>query len=278
MKEWSPVLLAALLTSLLWGCSKEEGGGDDDDMVDDDDMLDDDDSADTTPTWSYYTVDSRFEAAGGVEGGTAMIRVQVAFHGEDTQVICRQSLVLTGEYTHGTNQSDELFEYTDQLVVPERVESSTGDCPVSLGTSAADLMDLSQWSLFPLAFVSCDSVEANPDLGAMYLVEQSGLIIPEEIPWTFENVCKYLGGAASYFYGLGEVEAIWLRPCSLGEFDEQANAALVYHVPRDTTHTEAWALSGFSHVGQDNASEPVEGLDGTYDLSFLWSQQLTVEG
>ncbi len=275
MEARSPFLVAALMATSLWGCAADKGDGADDDVVEDDDDAADDDTAGTTPAWSYYTIGIRFEATGGTEGGAATIRFHVTFHEDETTGYCQQTLIVAAEYTHGADQSDELFEYIDQSIAPERIESTNGDCPASLEISATDLLDLSQWSLFPLAFVSCDSVAANPDLAAMELVEPS--MWPEDPILSFEYVCEKIGDAARYFKGLGETEAIWLRPCDVGEFDAQSNEALVYLVPRDTSHTQAWALAGFSHVGEENTGEPVEGLEGTYDLSILWPPHFSVE-
>jgi hypothetical protein len=109
----------------------------------------------------------------------------------------------------------------------------------------------------------------------MELVEPS--MWPEYPILSFEYVCEKIGDAAIYFKGLGETEAIWLRPCNVGEFDAQASAALVYLVPRDTSNTQAWALAGLSHVGAENAFEPVEGVEGTYDLFALWPLTFSVE-
>lgn len=281
MKARFPYVATLLMAFSLWGCATDhEVISDDDTLVSDDDVSDDDVSDDDTeendPLWLYYTTEIRFDAAGSEEGGLAEVDLRAAFHDAEDQVLCHQSFDIIGEYTHGVGHSDELFEYTDQLIVPEQMAPSHGDCPDSLGSTAEDIAAMLEWSLFPLAFVSCDSVADHSELGSMFLAE------PQHSPYplrdlTFESVCEYFGPAASYYYGLGEAEAVWLRPCSDGEFDEEAPIDLVYFVPHDTTHTEAWALSGISLVGAGNTDEPVEGLMGGYDVVTLWPQVFEVD-
>ena len=278
MRVW-----AAILALLFAACSSQCACTDpaevgDDDVQADDDVMGDDDSGNGQQQfeWAYQEIDIRFEATGGVGGGPSTIRVMATFFGEQDELICEQEIMLQGDYTYGIEQSDELFRYTDELIVPVAAEETADDCPGDLDVSVERLQDLWEWSLFPLAFVSCEAVGADPELAAMQLYPPDPF--DELLDGTFGAVCDHLGPAVSYLYETGVHEAVWLRPCNHGEFDELAGLSLHYLEPADTTNTKAWALAGLSAVEAGDTVEPVEGLDGAYQVIPFWPVILASDG
>jgi len=213
----------------------------DDDEAGDDDSSTDDVGAGTA--WAYHEVEMGFEATGGAGDGQAVIHATATFYDEYDERICEKAIDISGEYTHGGSGDDQLFAYTDQLIVPTAFQETASDCAEDFEVSVGDLESAWDWTLLPLAFVSCAAVESHPELASMQLVEPYALDLETWVDGTFEYFCDELGPVAAYVHGLDGVEAIWLRPCSPGEFDDpQSPLQYEYLVPEDTGSTEAWAV------------------------------------
>jgi len=265
---------------LLVGCPDRDDFGlgqntddDDDDIMGDDDSADDDTENIPGP-WTYYGLDIAFEATGGTGGGDANVYItQTYYDGEEIGMgdyLCSRDLEFRTVYTYGRDQDPEIFGYADEILTWTSGEETRTDCYEGYDTTVEDLMDEWQWKVNPLVFVSCDSVLADPELLDMEITLDPFIWQEEVTDGTFHDFCELIGPAASYFFHTGLHEAIWLMPGSWGDLAEFEDVEFNYFAPADTSNVEVWMFYGFSVAAADNKDEPIEGLEGTYEIVPLW--------
>ncbi len=278
MARWFAVALAALLLAAFgclnhdnFGLGQNQGNTDDDDFGDDDtSVLDDDDSSDPHPPgdWESYKLEITFDAIGGTGGGDANTYIELTYFDETEDYICGRQLAFRSTYTYGTNQDDQIYEWADEVITFDSAEETGGDCPSDYDVTPTELMEMWEWQVHPLTFVSCDSVEASATLGAVPVTLEEFIWQGEWGDGTFDFFCEKIGPAAVYFYHTGPHEGVWLRPGQPGALDEYAE--FNYFEPADSSNVDVWMFYGFSVAEEYNKAEPTAGLEGPYRVVPLW--------
>ena len=257
-----------------FGLGQNQGNTDDDDDNDDNgsgDDDDDDDSADAPPgDWAYYTVNLTFMTTGGVDGGDALVFVGITYYDEGLEWICGSTFTMEADYSYGQDQGAELFEFSDEILTWTGGEKTSSDCPADYDMTATELMDFWEWKLHPMIFVSCDSVLGDAELAELRVTESEFIWQGELGDGDFEFFCETIGPAATYFYQTGEHEGLWMVPSVAGALDSAAEAALTYFEPEDSSNVPTWVFTGFAVAGLENKFEPLEGLEGGYEMVSLW--------
>lgn len=273
MARWIAVALAALLVALYgcldhdnFGLGQNQGNTDDDDFGDDDTALGDDDLP--PGDWETYQLEIRFDAIGGTDGGDANAYIDLTYFDDDKDRICGRQLSFRATYTYGTDQNDQIYEWADEVVSFDSAEETGGDCPSDYDVSPEDLMEMWEWQVHPLTFVSCDSVTASDTLSAVPVTLEEFIWQGEWGDGTFEFFCDKIGPAAVYFYHTGPHEGVWLRPGKPGDLDEYAE--FNYFEPSNNSNVDVWMFYGFSVAEEFNKAEPIDGLEGEYRVVPLW--------
>jgi len=180
--------------------------------------------------------------------------------------ICMQTVELAATAVQGPAQGDDFWQHIDRTV------SYTGpgatlqdDCwwePIEVyGENWADAME---WWFNPLAFVSCESIAANPNLADMLVGPEPFGHLPGDL--TFQEMCEDVGPWLAQQLGTGPLEGIWLIPMSDGWLDGYGN--FEYFPPADDTQVETWGFFGYLLNDTNNIVGP--GMDGIfYTLPIL---------
>lgn len=276
MWRWTAAWTIAL-TVVIYGCvnhdqfglGENEGNTDDDDMADDD--MGDDDSSEVPPgDWYFYQLEISLEAIGATEGGDANTMINVTYFGEDEDYICGRQLRFRSTYAWGPDQGDDLYNYADEVITFDEAEETGGDCPADYDIDPDDLMALWEWQIHPLIFVSCDTVLSDEKLAAQPVTLEEFIWEGELGDGTFGFFCEAIGPAFEYFHHTGPAEGVWLRPGSPGDLLEYEKAEFNYFEPADTSNVEVWMFFGFSVASDKNKAEPLQGLEGNYEILPLW--------
>ncbi len=284
-------ILLAALAMLTVGCEGWDGFGlgqgqgdpDDDDVADDDD---DDDTEEPLPDWANYELEIWFEAVGGTEGGDSNVYVTQTFYSEDGEFVCGKNFTFRADYTYGTNQSDEFFEYADEVLTFTEGEVTSDDCDEDDPVTGDEQMEEWEWVIHPLIFVSCDQVMADEDLGSIGITTGDFIWQGEWGDGTFSFFCDKIGPAATYFFHTGDHEAVWLLPGHPGDLDAyekkskkgEVEVEFNYFEPLNPENVEVWYFYGFSVAEDTNKNEPTDGLEGTYEIIPLWPWIYDVDG
>ncbi len=281
-------LLAVAL--IVGGCRDEESfvlGTDSDDDDDDDTFADDDDDTmddDTTGDddfpgdWSYYTIEvTSFEATGGTSGGDANVYVYQTYFDESGDMLCGINYKMISDYTYGTNQGEDLFEWADEVITWTEGVVEYMSCPEEWAVDPNAVTAAWLWIVHPMIFVSCDQVRGGADVSGMYLGED---IIWENLgDGTFSFFCDVVCPAAEYFNDTGLCEGIWLIPGGEGDLEE--HGVFEYFSPGRTDNVDVWMFNGFAAAETWNEDEdpgaagPTVGLEGQYRLIPLWPWTVT---
>ena len=272
------------LALLLNGCVDRDGFGlgqntddDDNDATGDDDSADDDTEEPPGP-WDYYELEAWFDATGGPDGGDANVYLTQFYYEDSGEGLCGRTFTFRADYTYGRDQGDDLFGYADEVITFTSGDDTGTDCPDDYDVGANALMDIWEWQIHPMLFVSCDSVVDDPELGETPITLEPFIWQEEITDGTFYDFCELIGPAASYFFHTGPHEAIWLVPGAPGDLEQYEDVAFDYFAPPDTTNVASWMFYGFSVATDDNKNEPTEGLEGTYEIVPLWFWIIEKEG
>ena len=252
------------------------GDDDDDDTnADDDDMMDDDSAGDDdfVGDWEYYTIEvTSFEATGGTSGGDASVWVYQTYFDDGGDMLCGINYKMISDYTYGTNQGDDLFEWADEVITWTEGVVENMTCPEQWAVDPNAVATAWEWVIHPMIFVSCDQVRGGNGV--------SGLYLGEDIIWetlgdgTFSFFCDVVCPAAEYFNDTGLCEGIWLIPGEDGDLEDYGDFS--YFSPDRTDNVQAWMFNGFAAAETWNEDEdpavdgPTEGLEGQYRLVPLW--------
>lgn len=241
--------------------------GDDDTTDDDDDTGDDDDDDDDNvePSWfaHYFTLNLN-------EGGGTVDLTIRAYEDEGGGLgaeICDQTMTWDAVVDMNPAQGDDYWQFIDRTVTwtgPGTVveDGCWWDPEDMFGESWDTAL---QWFFNPLAFVSCESVNNNPNLAEMDMGPDPFELV-EGDPLTFGQMCTDVGPLVANEAGTGDIEGIWLLPMPSGWIDGFGNYS--YFAPADTTNVETWGF--FGYLMNDAANDMEATMDGTfYTISFL---------
>jgi len=266
------------LALLLTGCPQRDQFGlgqntddDDDDVTGDDDSADDD--TNLPGPWDYYGLEISIEAVGGPDGGDAYVYIlQTYFEGVagEGDYLCSRDLEFRSVYTYGQEQGDQIYNYADEVLTFTEGDEPRTDCYEGYDTPAEELVTEWEWTLNPLIFVSCESVLADPELTETQITLEPFIWQEEITDGTFHDFCELLGPAATYFFHTGPHEAIWLLPGRDGDLDLFEEVPFDYWAPVDTSNVEVWMFYGFLMADETNKNEPIDGLEGGYQVVPFW--------
>ncbi len=258
-----------------FGLGGEWDDDDDDDASADDDMMDDDSAGDDDfpGDWDYYTIEVQsFEATGGTSGGDANVYVYQTYFDEWGDMLCGINYKMRSTYTYGTNQSDDIFEYADEVVTWNEGVVEYMTCPEEWAVDPNAVSEAWEWVVHPMVFVSCDQIIDGSGASEMY--------VGEDIIWetlgdgTFQFFCEIVCPAAEYFHETGQCEGVWLIPGTEGDLEDYGE--FNYFTPDQSDNVEAWMFNGFAAAETWNEDEdpemngPTVGLEGQYRLVPLW--------
>ncbi len=236
-------------------------------------------SAFVGPGGLYF--DITMYAVGGVGPGTATTTIEWIMvndiYAEPMVDLCSYTYELSGTFTQkGSHQGDDYYEYIDELVTFDTVQSVHGTCPTSLDDVFAPVTDPLDdpnislaWWLNPYAIISCDQVAENPVLAATsFLDDVWSLGLSGD---TVDAWCNEYGPLAAA--SAGQLEGLWVRPTDSASGNQGIG---VEHLPAPNGDVgglglyDSWSVMGFFHADTTNPNEPVEGLEGMYSPSPLW--------
>ena len=214
-----------------------------------------------------FMLEVELTAYGGDAGGAAVVDYQHVMIDDEYNEVCRITFEFDGEYTYGTEQADPLWGNIDELVTFTAGAETFNSCPESWALYETDPVDEWLWSSHPLAFVSCDQIEADETLaGELIGMDNQGYIPTYD--GTFGDYCENVGPTYQSALGSGPMEGVWLMPGESGSLN--ALGSFGYFVPPDTTDVEAWMLLGVLLATADNVDEPVAGMKGGYVGVPFW--------
>ena len=220
-------------------------------------------------------------AQGGVGPGTATTTIQWIMvddiQAQETLDLCSYTYELSGTFNEvGGNQGDDYYEYIDEIVWFDTVQSVYSDCPTSLDDVFAPVTDPLDdpnislaWWLNPFAIISCDLVTENPTLAATSFLDDAwSLGLSDD---TMDAWCNEYGPLAAA--SSGQLEGLWVRPSAAATGAQNIG---VEHLPAPNGDVgglgqyDSWSVMGFFHADTTNPNEPVEGLEGMYSPFPLW--------
>ncbi len=218
--------------------------------------------------FSYgFMIEVGFTAYGGDQGGAAVVDYQHVMIDENQNEVCRFTFEFDAEFTYGTEQSDDLWSSVDELVTFTGGGEVFDSCPESWEIYETDPVSEWLWDVHPLAFVSCDGIDADEALAAELLgVDNQGYIPTDD--GTFGDYCASVGPLYQDALGSGPMEGVWLMPGESGTLDGLGSFG--YFAPPDTTNVEVWMLLGLLFADAANEDEPTPGLKGGYTGVPLW--------
>ena len=209
----------------------------------------------------------RLEASGTVAGGPADVYLDWELVDCLGAAVCTASYEFDAEYTYGPAQAGDFPAFVDEVVTWTAGSFVGDDCSPGLYTPVPDPVEHWRWALHPMAFVSCDRIVSEPDVGDLYLgMDDSGYIPTAD--GTFGDYCVTVGPAIQVDEGSGPIEAVWLVPGVEGELASLGDFG--YFPAPDPTHVQGWHLGGLLMQDSGNVAEPVEGLDGGYLIHGFW--------
>jgi len=214
-----------------------------------------------------FSLDIGLDASGGALGGAALVDYEHEMLDSSYNTICSVTFEFISDYTYGTAQGDDYWTSIDEVVTWTSGTETSNTCPAVWQLYDTDPVVDWQWQHHPLAFVSCDSVLADPGLGATYLGEDDYGYIPT-VSGDFGDYCVTVGPQYQGALGSGPIEGIWLFPTETGMLD--ALGTWGYFNPPVPDNVDTWALMGLVMADAGNANEPVAGMDGNYVLVPFW--------
>jgi len=251
-------------------------GDDDDDAVDDDDDVvgDDDDAMPSEPGGCSFEVS--FDAQGGAGPGTA--EVELTWHMLDDasqqNIVCSYEFGFDASYPSiSPNLGPDYHTFIDLAVTFESVSSSYDDCPADYDAYVGngDPLGALQWLLNPLAVISCDLIDAIPNLASEQFIDDIYAVGMSD--GTLGSWCDEFGPTAATAYGYGPMEGVWVKPA------DSAYGAGTYNVNYFEAangdvgglgYYDSWAVMGTLFADSSNAFEPGEGIEGGYTTVPLW--------
>jgi hypothetical protein len=237
------------------------------------------DSAFVGPGGLYFEIS--MVAQGGVGPGTATAIIDWIMVDDPSAKkridLCSYTYNLSGTFEEvGAGQGDDFFEGIDEVVWFDLVQSVYSTCPTSLDDVFAPVTDPLDdpnislaWWLNPFAIISCDVINARPDLAeTSFLDDAWALGLSDD---TLGAWCNEYGPMVAY--SSGEMEGLWVRP---SDSSTGAQGLGVEHLPALNGDVgglglyDSWSVLGFFHAATNNPSEPTPGLEGTYSPFPLW--------
>ncbi len=221
-------------------------------------------------TWdaAYFIFDIRIDATGGVTGGPATVDWTIDTTDEQLNTMCSSVLRFEADYTYGLNQGDDLWGNLDMVLTFTSVQELSNNCPLEIKSYESDPLADWLWVLYPLAFVSCDQVDADLSLAETV----AGVDVWGFIPGTdgtFADHCSTVGNYYQATLGTGPIDGVWLWPREVGFWGEEAGN-FNYFVPPDDSNVPSWLVNGSLMADVANANEPAEGLEGAYQIANFW--------
>ena len=220
-------------------------------------------------------------AQGGAGPGTATTTVEWIMvddiYAEVRIDLCSYTYNLSGTFEAvGVGQGDDYYEYIDEVVWFDTVQSATSTCPESLDDVYAPITDPLDdpnvslaWWINPFAIISCDLVNSDPHLAETpFLDDVWSLGLTDDTLGSWCNDYGPLAAATS-----GQLEGLWVRPSDSSTGNQGIG---VEHLPAINGDVgglglyDSWSVMGFFHADTTNPNEPVEGLEGMYSPFPLW--------
>ncbi len=216
------------------------------------------------PVWPSAELSYEINAW-GADGPPSTIQMNVTVTAASTE-LCSAELLFDAAFTYGTGQGSDFWEPIDEVLTWTAFDVVANDCEGIHALYADDPVAEHLWNLHPMAFVSCDQVAADPELGSTLLATVDGIGAD-----TFDQWCDDMNWLNPDL-DVGSIEALWLASVDDGSLEEYG--AFTYFAPADTANVQAWALQGVLAADAEFSAEPVEGLEGRYYAIPLWFPEL----
>jgi len=238
----------------------------DDDTADDDDTGDDDDTEGMGMDGTYYSISFlvlggaknqpepfwfaysfEIDVTGGWYGGPGTVQPTItSYEGDEYGLgdeICSQTLEYPAQYSYGTSQGNDYWEYIDEIIdwSGTSTEIDNGCWWDPLDMYGEEWSTAMAWLFNPLGFVSCDRVNVDPTLAAMPVGPDPFQLVAGD--QDFDGMCNQVGPQLEAQLGTGPMEGLWYIPMPDGWLASFGNYA--YYAPPDTTNVESWGFFGY---------------------------------
>jgi hypothetical protein len=213
------------------------------------------------PAW--YQPSFRIDATSGAAGGPGSVRVRLDALNDHEQPFCLQLMTFDADYAHGAAQGPDLWGGIDEVVQWQGEGTALGNtCWWSTEqTFGEPWPEHLGWMMNPLAFVSCQTIEADVALAAVEVGADPLGLAPGAT--TLGALCSQMDPLLVN-EGYGHLEAIWL----LGYPEDFNSYWYTCLAPENVDHVACWYFGGY--LVRVDAEDGSTGLDGVYETITGW--------